>query len=266
MLTSGRLMAQLIDTQLEVGTPEHLAFRARIAGPARRIVAYALDLLVRFFALVTLAILGNLAFGSLGLDGVATGVLLAGWFALDWGYYFACELLTGGRSPGKMALKLRVVRTNGLPITWRESLLRNLARAADVMFLPSSSGVTVFGLGLFVMTADRKFRRTGDLLAGTIVVIEESTRVNTTPVLTASPELLDELPLTMPFDRTEMEALELFVNRQQMSAERREELAEIIAPVLAKRLHVPEPRQATLFLASIWARAQDPHRRLETPS
>lgn len=255
-------MAPLVDTQLEIGTPEHLAFRARIAGPARRIGAYALDLLVRLFALATLAILGNIAFGSLGLDGVATGILLAGWFVLDWGYYFVCELLTGGRSPGKMALKLRVVRSNGLPITWRESLLRNLARAADVMFLPgSSSGVAVFALGLFVMTADRKFRRTGDLLAGTIVVIEESTRVNTTAAVPADPQLLNELPLTMPLDRAEMEALELFVNRPQMSGERREELAEIIAPALAKRLHVPTPRKATLFLASIWARAQDPQRR-----
>src|SRR5688500_8774913 len=113
------MQSSLIDTVLEIDTPEHLAFRMRIAGPGRRMFAWLIDLVARAIIFVTLTIIFSILFASIDLGGVAAGFILLAVFILDWGYFFACETMTGGRSPGKMALKLRVVRTNGLPITWR---------------------------------------------------------------------------------------------------------------------------------------------------
>lgn len=254
--SAGPMQPAAIDTVLEIDTPEHLAFRTRIAGPGRRMFAWLIDLLVRGAILLILMIIPA-SFGIAGMSGIGTGLTLLGLFILDWGYYVACEVLTGGRSPGKIALKLRVVRTNGLPITWRESVLRNLIRAADIALFPPYFLI----LGPFVMALDEKFRRLGDFVAGTVVVIEETTRVSSGSVVKPDPELVAELPGALPLDRGDLEALELFVNRPYMSDARREELAQIVAPVYAARLKLPAPKHASAFLASLWARAQDPRRR-----
>lgn len=245
-------MAAPLDTVLEIETPEHLAFRTRIAGPARRLFAWLLDLVVRGGIVLFIAVASSVVGTGPGL-----GVLLFTLFLIDWFYFVACELLTGGRSPGKMALKLRVVRTNGLPIGWRESVLRNLVRAADLMLVPPY----LLFLGPLVMAHDPKFRRLGDLVGSTIVVAEDAVRVRHTAAVDADPRLLDELPARVPLDREDLEALELFVNREHMSTERRHELSAIITPLYAARLNIPEPRDRVAFLAALWTRAQGSSRR-----
>lgn len=253
-------MAPLVDTVLEIDTPEHLAFRTRIAGPARRMYAWILDLLLRavIYMVVVLA-LG--IFSVAGADGLGMGLTLLLVFLLDWFYFTAWELLTGGRSAGKMALKLRVVRHDGLPVGWRESLLRNFIRAADITMLPFPPFVLF--VGPMVMALDPQFRRLGDLVAGTVVVVDEPVTMGRAVAVTPDEGLLSELPASLPLDRTDLEALELFVHREHMSPARQEELAEIVSPFYADRLSLPRPRRATGFLGALWARAQDPGRRVE---
>lgn len=241
-----------LDTVLEIDTPEHLAFRTRIAGPARRMFAWFIDLIVR----VIIAIFIALASSVLGAE-AGIGVGLLGFFILDWFYFVICELTTGGRSPGKIALKLRVVRPNGLPIGWRESILRNLVRAADLMLAPPH----FLFLGPLVMAHDPKFRRLGDLVAGTIVVAEDPVRVSSRAAVDADEALMAELPGRLPMNREDLEALELFVNRKHMSPARRDELAGIIAPLYAAKLNRPAPQNRVAFLATLWARAQSQSKR-----
>lgn len=242
---------------LTIETPEHLAFRVQIAGPGQRLLAWLIDLFARGVLLALFSTVVGLLFQSVSLEGVGTGLFLVALFAADWGYFVACELLTGGRSVGKIALRMRVVRANGLPITWRESVLRNLLRAADLLILPPAFALP---LGPLVMALDSKFRRTGDLVAGTIVVVEKTTQVATAIAIKADPRLIEALPGAVPLSRDDLEALELFVHRQHMSDARREELAEKLAPELARRLGRPAPKNATAFLAALWVRAQDPRR------
>ena len=249
-------MAATVDTVLEIETPEYLAFRTRIAGPGRRMFAWILDLIARLLILVVCMFLLGLV-SATGASGLGTGLGLLLAFALDWFYFTAWELLTGGRSAGKIALKLRVVRHDGLPITWSESVLRNFVRAADITLFPPY----VLLLGPMVMAWDPKFRRLGDLVAGTIVVVEEPVRMYREAAVKADEALLAELPATLPLDRSDLEALELFVHREHMSPARQKELAEIVAETYADRLSLPKPRDPAGFLASLWARAQDPGRR-----
>lgn len=251
-------MSAQIDTVHEIDTPEHLAFRARIAGPSRRLFAWLLDLVAQaVIAMLLMTLVTSVS--AVGPSGLGQGLTLFLVFVLQWFYFTIAETLTGGRSLGKIAFKLRVVRPNGLPITWRESILRNFLRAADHGVSP-----TLLLFGPVVMMFDKSFRRLGDMAAGTIVVVEESTRVRSAPEIAADPELVAELPVVLPLDHDDLEALELFVNRERMSDARRDELASIVAPHYAKRLAIPAPRAPTKFLAALWARVQDPTRRMRT--
>ena len=220
-------------------------------------LAWTLDLLIRMLLVWFGAVLIGLVFGSVSAEGVGQGMIMLLLFVFDWFYFVFSEVITGGRSLGKLALKLRVVRNNGLPITFRESLLRNLLRAADLMIIPPKSA---FPLGVLLMVLDPKFRRAGDFVAGTIVVLEEPSSVQKPKTLAPDPALVAELPASLPLDRDDLEALELFVHRPHMSDARRDELAEIVAPEYAQRLSLPLPKHPTAFLASLWARAQDPRR------
>ena len=252
-------MTPLIDTVLEIDTPEHLAFRTRIAGPGRRFFAWLIDQVVWIMIVVTLAIALRIFAGE--APGLGTGLILIAVFLLYWFYFVAWEMGTGGRSPGKMALKLRVVRPDGLPITFRESALRNLLRAADILIFPAAPNFLF--VGPLVMVFDAKFRRLGDLVAGTIVVIEENARITNSTQVEQDDTLMSELPSRLPLDRHDLEALELWVSRPYMSEARRRELAEKVAPIYASRLSMAPPKNPSRFLATLYARSQDHARRSE---
>ena len=97
-----------LDTTVEVETPEHVRFRYQIAGPARRAVAYLIDLTVRGAFMVALGMLFLFTTGWNRLGGFEVGALLVVYFAAEWGYYVLSELLMNGASLGKRALRMRV--------------------------------------------------------------------------------------------------------------------------------------------------------------
>jgi uncharacterized RDD family membrane protein YckC len=205
-------------------------FRYRVAGPVRRVLAYLLDLLIRAIILFAVAIVVEMAFGRSAKD-ASTGVILLVFFLLEWGYYVLFETAGGGSSPGKRALALRVVKEEGFPISFLDSVLRNLLRAAD--FLPAG-----YLLGVLSMVVDTRFRRLGDRVAGTMVVVEERARIAEPLVLNPppTPAELEALPQRPPLSAAERESLEIFLRRTDLGPARRYELADMIAPVLAQRM------------------------------
>jgi uncharacterized RDD family membrane protein YckC len=84
--------------------------------------------------------------------------LVVGMFLLDWGYFAGFEIATGGRTLGKMALRLRVLTAEGGTPGPGSLLIRNLVRSVDLLF------------GVPLMAIDPLARRLGDRLAGTLVV------------------------------------------------------------------------------------------------
>jgi uncharacterized RDD family membrane protein YckC len=219
-----------LDNTTEVETPEHVRFRYRVAGPVRRMLAYLIDLVIRGLVVLALGLVLAIALGSPDAVG---GVLLIAAFALEWGYYVFFETTGDGRSPGKRALSLRVVKEGGFPISFMDSVLRNLMRGAD--FLPFG-----YVIGLCVMAGDSRFRRLGDRVAGTLVVVEERSRVAAPLTITPPPSAaeLEGFPQRPPLSASERETLELYLRRVDLTAARREELAQIIAPVFAQRIGV----------------------------
>lgn len=242
-----------LDTTTEIETPEHVRFRYHVAGPAMRALAWLVDALVRALIAVAMAVVG--LFAGLTTDALGRasgGVLLVVLFLLEWGYYVFFETLWSGRTPGKRALSLRVVTEGGHPLTFADSLLRNLLRAAD--FLPF-----LYAVGLVVMGRDPRFRRLGDLAAGTLVIAEERHTVAAPLRLTPAPTAaeLRSIPQRVPLAGDELDAIELFLRRVgKLSPAREDELAEMVAPVFARRLGV-RYKDATRFLGLLHHRARE---------
>jgi len=79
-------------------------------------------------------------------------------------YYIILEA-TMGATLGKLALGLRVVKLDGSPISWGESIIRNLLRIIDYIpyFIPYLLGA------ILIWTSPMK-QRLGDRIAKTVVI------------------------------------------------------------------------------------------------
>jgi len=222
-------MGAALDNTAEVDTPESVRFRYQVAGPVRRGLAYIVDLAIRAVALAILWTATSLALGT--AKRFSTGIMLLALFLFEWGYYVFFETTGGGRTPGKRAFSLRMVKEGGFPAGFMDSVLRNLLRGAD--FLPVG-----YVLGVLVMASDARFRRLGDRVAGTLVVIEARAAL-AAPLVLSPPISPDEIAGVSGRPRLtvqERETLELFLRRADLTAARREELAATIAPVLVERM------------------------------
>lgn len=147
----------MLDTLMQVETPEGVTLPLRPAGVVPRAAAWFIDAFIR------LCMFGAMSGLLAALGAAGTGIALLDLFLIYWFYMVLFEGLNRGRTPGKMMMGLRVVNANGLPVTWLPSLVRNLLRTVDMLpFL--------YGFGLTSMLLDREFRRLGDRVAGTLVV------------------------------------------------------------------------------------------------
>jgi uncharacterized RDD family membrane protein YckC len=140
----------------------------RPARLASRAVALAIDIAVMLVAfaalLVVLAVSGLVE----GVDtALATAVALVVTLSVFVGYPVVFETLTRGRSLGKLAVGLRVVREDGGPIRFRHALTRGLTGyVVDFGLLSGFTGA----IGLITSLVSDRGRRVGDVLAGTLVV------------------------------------------------------------------------------------------------
>jgi len=252
-MSSGPLRERTrLDTIVAVESPEQVRFEYRVAGPARRGLAYAFDLLIKgsvVFVLGFLLFLGGFKFT--GFAGWTMGLFLAGIFVLEWGYGILFESLMSGQTPGKRMMKLRVIKEEGYPINFVDVLLRNLLRAAD--FLPAG-----YALGAATMSVDRRFRRLGDLVAGTIVIVEDASHLGESFALRppATAEELAAMPGAARLSRDEREALDLFVRRlRRLGPARADELAELLLPRFAAALPADAESRPARALALLYLRA-----------
>lgn len=138
----------------------------RTASFAVRMLSATLDGLLQLALLVGGMLAMAWGVTSLGLEDsyAAAGAVLVSVLAYV-GYPVLCELLLGGRSVGRLAMGTRVVREDGGPVHVRQSLLRAVMAMLEIW---STAGA----LALTCAVIDRRGRRIGDLLAGTMVVQE----------------------------------------------------------------------------------------------
>jgi len=145
-------------------TPEGVAVDLPLAGVGSRGAAVAIDLVIKTLALLGLALAVDQSTGGASFA-LRLAVVIVAAFLLVFGYDIAFEAFNRGRTPGKMFLRLRVVREEGQPIGFLASTIRTLLRIVD--FLPAG-----YLVGIVSILVTRRAQRLGDLAAGTIVLQE----------------------------------------------------------------------------------------------
>ncbi|HEX2052633.1 MAG TPA: RDD family protein [Actinomycetota bacterium] len=85
-------------------------------------------------------------------------------------YYVVCHA-TIGKSPGKMALGLKVVRADGDKLGWSQALKRAIPYPAAYI-VPGVGGLIALLNGLWPLW-DQNRQSLGDKIAGTLVVFDE---------------------------------------------------------------------------------------------
>ena len=161
---------------LRVETPENLELRFPLAGFGPRFLALFIDTIWQTLAgvllwLVLIAVIFGLATGAENMFSDESALFLIivffvfGTLLVSLGYYILFEYIWNGQTPGKRLAGIRVVRRGGLPLTFRDVLLRNLLRLVDS--LPS-----YYFVGLVSFFVTRNQQRLGDLVADTVVIRE----------------------------------------------------------------------------------------------
>ncbi|XYH97573.1 RDD family protein [Sorangium sp. So ce1128] len=178
-------------TRIEILTPEHLPLPFEVAPASSRFLAFMLDLLVLGGILLGIGLLALLSLGGgeHDSDGYVSAVVLLSSFLLRTFYFAWSELTQRGQTFGKRRLGLRVIARDGGPPTAEMIFARNLTRDLEV-FLPltllyaphllfgESPGYVRLAGGLWILLIaalplfNRHRARAGDLVAGTIVVVE----------------------------------------------------------------------------------------------
>jgi uncharacterized RDD family membrane protein YckC len=229
-----------VEERLDIDTPENVVFDYQVAGIGSRFIAALIDTLILSITLFVFncgaVLLAGLAFDS-GLDSWVVALYGLLIFASIWGYYIFFEMVWNGQSPGKRRAGLRVVRTDGTPITLVDSLIRNLVRIID--FLP-----LYYAVGTVTMFLNSQARRLGDYAAGTLVVkeqrdvtLESIQRALNTGVAIPDAAALFEL------SESDYQLMGDFLSRRH-ELHNRDELAQRIATAVAAKLGLPRPSSA----------------------
>ncbi|MEV6928858.1 RDD family protein [Dactylosporangium sp. NPDC051485] len=157
---------------------EAVELEVRVARAGSRVLALALDLLCQAVLLVALIFATALAVYLVAQAGLFDLGLGQAFIVIDTvivliGYPVFWETLLRGRTPGKLAMGLRVVRDDGGPIRFRQALTRALVGLAvewPGLLFPVAS----WAVGLGVLMLNPSGKRIGDLVAGTIVIHERT--------------------------------------------------------------------------------------------
>ncbi|WP_409240612.1 RDD family protein [Streptomyces sp. PA5.6] len=148
----------------ELVTGEAVALELRPAKLPSRALAVLIDLAVAFVAYLVVTF-GIIASTSSLDDAAAAAVAVASFVLVLVGVPIAVETLSHGRSLGKLACGLRVVRDDGGPIRFRHALVRGAVGVIEILM--------TFGVVACIASlVSARGRRLGDVFAGTLVVRE----------------------------------------------------------------------------------------------
>ncbi len=141
---------------------EAVLLELRLARFPSRALARLLDLAITFALFLGVVFL--LSQADITDDAEWTAIWLVVTIGLVVGYPLLFEVLTNGRTPGKMAMGLRVVRDDGGSGRFRHALVRALLGVIEIWILPF--------IAILTCLASTRSKRVGDYLAGTVVVRE----------------------------------------------------------------------------------------------
>jgi len=192
---------------LTIVTPSNIEVEYRLAGAGSRLAAFLIDFAVQSLLILTVLLvvifgIDRGIFGNETPSGTALGVVMVFGFLVQFFYFVVLEMMTNGQSLGKRVFGLRVLRDNGMPLEFPQSLVRGLLRASlDLMYV-----------GVFVMLFSKKYKRIGDMAAGTVVVLEKFGTRHDPALLREPPQWPEYLP-----DRYRLTAEEIAIAEEWLA-------------------------------------------------
>ncbi len=227
-------MTQQLDTISLYQTPEGVELSLSPAGPIVRGIAWLIDFGIRIVCYILLGLFLK------WLGGLGSGLILIGLFLIEWFYPVVFEI-RNGMTPGKKVMGVKVVHDDGTPIGWTASLLRNLIRPIDLLPLFNITG-------FITMLLNSRFKRLGDLAAGTIVVyVKDDAKTFHIPEYASSPA---PVPLKLAEQRLILDFCE---RTDDLSSERRRELALLLRDLTGRR----QPEDRLLAYGNWFLRGKD---------
>lgn len=221
---------------LKVSTSDNVGIGYDVAGLGSRFIAQILDTLIVGVVILVVSIGLVGAIGANNSQNQLVGILaVAGVDLFIYvGYFTLCEMLTGGRTPGKSAGHLQVLDISGAAATPGQLFVRNVARLVDVLL----------GVGVVVMFCSRHSRRLGDFLAGTVVVrvrpvVSFTAAIAPPPVLLRTPDAGPAIDGVDNLGERELAAIRTLLSRPGLAPALRARLAEDMTTRLLDRMEVP---------------------------
>jgi len=226
------------DTSFSTETPEGIEYTLYPAGLCARFCAFSIDTILKWILLLGFQIIFYLFLYSAG----GFWILLLFYFVLDWFYHVFFDVFFRGQSPGKRILGLRVVHSDGSPVSAGASFIRNLLRFVD-------SFIGLYMIAFLSAAMSRAFRRPGDWAAGTIVIYTwQSQRPQQSDKMDWLFKMEPVIP-GRPLTFEEKQGILMFARRYPLLGESRAD--EIAGPLAASLQKNPEPRGAGAYLLGI---------------
>ncbi|MFF7600337.1 RDD family protein [Streptomyces mirabilis] len=232
----------------ELVTGEAVVLELRPAKLPSRALAVLLDLAVSMTAYLIVTI-GLLAATAALDDAARIAVSIASFVLLLVGGPIAVETLSHGRSLGKLAFGLRVVRDDGGPIRFRHALVRGAIGVVEILM--------TFGIiACIASLVSARGRRLGDVFAGTLVVRERIPVGHTAFVPPPPPWLAGRfsgLDLSAVPDGLWLAIRQYLTRMRQLDPQVGGVMAERLASDLAARTGAPAPQgvPAAAYLAAV---------------
>jgi uncharacterized RDD family membrane protein YckC len=165
-----------IDPERDVGMQGHYA------GIVTRVTAFVIDAAVSVSLYLLFLFLVRIGWEYITNHTIICGehriITIVG-FVLWAIIYFAHPWSSSGKTLGMAIVGLRVVRTDGSPVSFGRAVVRILTLPLSLVFL---------GIGLLIMLVQPERRALHDLIAGTAVVYSWDARAARLRFLAAQPE------------------------------------------------------------------------------
>lgn len=143
--------------RIEIKTSDQVIINFDIATLRDRAFAFLIDFLILFGMIFVLLMIN----GMINPQGIYFYYLVI--LPLFLFYTLAFEIFTGGLTPGKKAMNLRVIKLNGHYASPMDYIIRWLFRWLDIW-------MSMFVIGSVLINSNRFGQRLGDMMAGTTVI------------------------------------------------------------------------------------------------
>ena len=239
---------------MSIVTGDAVELQLPLAQFPTRLLGLLLDVTVQLIVLAVLFGGVGVVLASTDSPGYVAAALLVTTVLVLVGLPAAVETFTKGKSLGKLATGLRVVRLDGGPVRFRHSLVRALAMFFIDLWL--TSGV----VGTLTSVSSKRAQRVGDMLAGTMVVRERVPRAATfaeAPVY-MPPQLTGwagQLQLATLPDELAMQARSYLTRWHELNEDTRVRLGMELANRVSRYVSPPPPpgTPPTYYLSAVVA-------------